>query len=396
MADSPPLAIIDWGINSYSGWGVNGLNLALSWLRDGSFLPVCASPMKAEHLDLSPLEWQRMAAVLRDSADLCRQFEAYADQDITVSVPLLRGLGNGLNSGRAAGNTLVTGKPTVGVCYLEHTALDAAALERAKPLAHIVAGSGFVQRVLEGAGIGPVTTVLQGIDPTHFHPGPRAGWFRDRFVIFSGGKPEFRKGQDLVLLAFRAFLQRHPEALLLTAWHSPWPQFARSLETNPAVAPPRFKEDGRFDPAGWAADNGIPADSIVDLGHVPNAAMARILREADVGLFPNRCEGGTNLVAMECMACGVPAILSANTGHLDLLGGEGHCLPLRRQGPVSHPAGAEGWGESDLEEMVEALEHVWRDRAAAAAIGAAGADLLAGLTWDRYAAGIAAILRQSP
>src|SRR3546814_1575573 len=58
--------------------------------------------------------------------------------------------------------------------------------------------------------------------------------------------------------------------------------------------------------------------------------MAPIVREMDAALFLSRCEGGTNLVAMECMACGVPTVLSANTGHLDLVG-SGVCIPLETQ-----------------------------------------------------------------
>ena len=44
--------------------------------------------------------------------------------------------------------------------------------------------------------------------------------------------------------------------------------------------------------------------------------MGAVMQEADVALFPNRCEGGNNLVALEAIASGVPTILSANTGHL--------------------------------------------------------------------------------
>jgi hypothetical protein len=56
-----------------------------------------------------------------------------------------------------------------------------------------------------------------------FRPRPKTGWHGDRFKIFSGGKLEFRKGQDLVLLAFRAFAHRHSDVLLGTAWSQPWP-----------------------------------------------------------------------------------------------------------------------------------------------------------------------------
>src|SRR5262249_55865660 len=178
--------------------------------------------------------------------------------------------------------------------------------------------------VLAQLSIDHVQTLLQGVDTTHFHPGPRAGLFGDRFVVFSGGKLERRKGQDLVVQAFCAFAQRRPDALLVTAWSSPWPQFARSLDQNPSLSPIPFRPDGQVDVIAWAQANGIPERQMLDLGRVPNADMPRILREIDVALFPNRAEGATNFVAMECMACGVPTILSANTGHLDLIR-DGNC-----------------------------------------------------------------------
>ena len=109
--------------------------------------------------------------------------------------------------------------------------------------------------------------------------------------------------------------------------------------------------------------------------------MPTILREMDAAIFPNRCEGGTNLVAMEAMACGVPTILSANSGHLDLLQ-DGTALALTDQSSIP---GVPGWRESNVEEIVAALETLYTDRARAAAIGAAGAKLLAGLTWAKTA-----------
>ena len=39
------------------------------------------------------------------------------------------------------------------------------------------------------------------------------------------------------------------------------------------------------------------------------------------------------------------------------------------------------WGESDVAEMVERLETVWRDRIAAAALGDRGARAMAKLSW---------------
>jgi glycosyltransferase involved in cell wall biosynthesis len=120
-----------------------------------------------------------------------------------------------------------------------------------------------------------------------------------------------------------------------------------------------------------------------------------VLREMDVALFPNRAEGGTNLVAMECMACGVPTILSANTGHLDLIE-DGNCYPLTQQAPVAgQGAGVgpvPGWGESDVEEILDALERAYRDRSDARRRGRKGAEKLQDLTWAATAAAMKSIV----
>jgi glycosyltransferase involved in cell wall biosynthesis len=141
-------------------------------------------------------------------------------------------------------------------------------------------------------------------------------------------------------------------------------------------------KDGIPDVEGWAAANGIKPEQFCNLGFVPNASMPTILREMDAALFSNRCEGGTNLVAMEAMACGVPTILSANSGHLDLLQ-DGAALALTDQRPIPSVS---GWRESSIEEILTALETLYTDRAKAREIGAAGAKLLAGLTWAKTAA----------
>jgi glycosyltransferase involved in cell wall biosynthesis len=105
----------------------------------------------------------------------------------------------------------------------------------------------------------------------------------------------------------------------------------------------------------------------------------------DLAVFPNRAEGGTNLVAMEAMACGVPTILSANTGHLDLMADPQRCWRLERQRVVAPVAGfavsTEGWGESDLDELIAAMESAWADRDAARARGLSGAQWMKTLSW---------------
>ena len=140
--------------------------------------------------------------------------------------------------------------------------------------------------------------------------------------------------------------------------------------------------------APWLMANGIEPEAVLDLGHQPHPVIAQVLREMDVAVFTNRCEGGTNLVAMEAMACGVPTILSANTGHLNLIGRD-TCFPLERQRPLSVATsafrGTTLWGESDPDEVVAMLERAYDDRAEAARRGAVGAQLLAQLPWAAQA-----------
>ena len=285
---------------------------------------------------------------------------------------------------------MMQGAKTVGIIFLEDTSVSPEGLARAASYPVIIAGSSWSRTVLESQGVRGVHTVLQGIDPTRFHPAPRLGTLAGRFVVFSGGKLEYRKGQDLVVQAFRAFAQRHADALLVTAWSSPWPEYAVTVNRNPDIVPIGLV-DGGIDPAAWTHANGIPASQVLHLGPIPNADMPGILREVDVGLFPNRGESGTNLVAMEAMACGVPCILSMNTGHLDLIGDGLRCLALGRQYALAE-SGCDGGGTSDVDEMVEVLEAVYQQRDAAAEIGWRGATFMAGLSWPKQIATLMAVV----
>ena len=282
---------------------------------------------------------------------------------------------------RSAGGVNLEGDRNIAVTFFENSNVTRDGVARAAYYDRIIAGSTWNREVLEAHGIRNVTTVLQGVDVTNFHPAPKSGFLSDRFVVFSGGKLEYRKGQDLVVQAFGIFAARHPDALLVTAWASPFPQCAPTINQNPDLVPLDLV-GGQIDAMAWTHANGIPVAQVVHLGPVPNAAMPRILREADLGLFPNRGEGGTNLVAMEAMACGVPCMLSMNTGHLDIVGDGGHCLALGQQDRVD-VEGCDGWGSSSVEEMVAVLEAVYSQRDAAAEIGRRGAAFMRQLSWSR-------------
>lgn len=375
---------IVWQIGSYSGWGVLGLHVARRMLAGGDLDPMPFYTLASvDRKTVDPVLFDRLTA---NGAAIKEAMDNRPDPDSPVrgNFPMLHGLGNGLT--QAPGAVTLSGAPDLAVVFLEDTNLDRATVERGRRFARIAAGAGWTAEVLRGAGLTQVDICPQGIDGSIFHAGPPRSHARDRFIVYSGGKLEFRKGQDITVAAFRRFHQRHPDALLVAGWFSPWPSLALGMGRSPHLDhAPRLDEQGKVNLADWLRDNGLPDGSFQVAPPVPNAAMGRLLRQADVALFPNRCEGGTNLVAMEAMACGVPTILSDNTGHRDLIA-DIPCRPLRRQtavAPEPDGMGTQGWGESDIDEIVEALESVYSDRAAAVATGdAAARRMQEAWTWD--------------
>ena len=380
MADLVGLA---WELTSITGWGVYGTNLTLELLRRGRPTPVLLK--QPARLELDPVRMGLLAPLVRQQELLVRQLrQGGRMQPGTVPFPVVKTLTSTFEP-MTAGRWFF-GKPDLGVIFFENTRFAAESLARARQYARVICGSSWNAAVLRGEGLDNVELVLQGVDPSLFHPAVRHKLARDRFVVFSGGKAEHRKGQDIVLAAFKRFHARHPEALLLTAWQSPWPDKAGDLARSPhGVGAPPVK-DGALDVAAWAVANGVPPGCVLDVGLVPNDRVARVLGQCDCAVFASRYESGTNLPAMEAMACGLPVVLSDNTGHKDLVD-DGRCYPLRRQTPVGHVPegwGSDGWGESDVDELLAALEAIHADRAEADRRGAAAAEWMRReLSWTR-------------
>jgi glycosyltransferase involved in cell wall biosynthesis len=388
--DMDQLVGINWQISTYTGWGNLGLNIALHLLRTKTALPV---PLHAPVMEVNPLDY----AVIEPMAALYRQVErmhalaghAGTATPVTVDFPIIHGLANDF-----AMPFKSVGSQNIGTMFFENTRFTAAGIEQARFYDVLITGSRFNYEIVRSLGFDNVHLCWQGIDPTVFHPAPKSGLLADRFVIFSGGSLGYRKGQDLVLAAFKIFRRRHPEALLLAAWHNViWPEASASITRGGHVATaPRLVTDRPLgvaqrwlDLTGWVVAEGVPPAAFIDAGVLPNQAFGPIMREADVALFPNRCEGGTNLVAMECLACGVPTILSRNTGHLDLIEHIA-CYPLTEQRPVQPLGpedGVEGWGESSVDEIVATLEEVYQHREAARERGRLAARQMEEWTWAR-------------
>lgn len=290
-------------------------------------------------------------------------------------------------------NPKIRGVRTVGYSFFEDNLLRPAWIDNARRHFDWVAtGSTWCTRLLEEHGLDKVSTVVQGVDHAIFFPGAAdKEYFRDRFVVFSGGKIELRKGQDIVIRAYKVLQDRHDDVMLVNSWYNPWPFSTHTMRSTKLIRfnPPESSASYVNSINDVLADNGIDVKRVVTLLPQPNRSMPRVYANADVGLFPNRCEGGTNLVLMEYMACGKPVVASNVTGHADVLTPHNALLiEARGTTELRNQAGEliATWPEPDLDQAVAQLEHAYQHRGQLAAIGERAGKDLASWTWGRTAA----------
>lgn len=373
---------LDWHAGDRFGWGIVGLNLFLQWANDATVRPLMGQPI--DRAVVGPCDPLRLAGAA-DAIERSNRFLAglQAGDRRPLDATVVAALGNGFETTGLERR----GTSNIGRCIFEDTALTGARQALARHDELLVAST-WNARLLEQATGRSAKVVFEGVDPSLFCPAPRSGMDGDRFHVFSGGKVEYRKGQDLVLMAFARFARTRKDAVLVTAWQSIWPHRSVGFRGRLA-APVELAAPGRLDIRRWAQRNGIDPDAVVDLGLVPNAFLPTILREMDVALQPSRAEACTNLPVKEAMACGVPVIAALNTGMHDLLNDD-NAIVLKKQTTIGGPQGAStvGWGESDVDEIVAALEFAYDHRAAARAIGLKSRQWLLdhGRTWRDHAA----------
>lgn len=380
---------IGWPVGQPCGWGTYGANLVYELAKRGIEPAIF---MLSPELRMTKAQLDTLRPAILKLAEWSGAAKAGG---LKLDFPLLLGLADDLAFFDLLSGA--RGRPMAGVPFFESAVISPENVTGAKRFDLIVAGSTWNAEVMVHHGIDHVRTCLQGVDLTLFKPGPGTGRFKDRFAIFSGGKLEYRKGQDLVVAAFKRFHARHTDALLVTAWHNLWPKIAAKITLSPYISgPPPVRDDGTLDVPAWLIANGLPERSFHDLGRLDNAATPPTLREVDLAVFPNRCEGGTNLVAMEAMACGIPVALSRNTGHLDLIRPD-NCYSLDLQLPMGALTGRkdlEGWGETPIDELVNVMEAAYADRQDAQRRGAAAAAFMQNWGWPEQVGRLVAALEE--
>lgn len=291
---------LGWRLGGRTGWQVCGTELAKALARMGVAVHV---PEGVDGPYLAPWDVQLLQPLLTRKPD---------PEAVRISP-----LGNDLLPEPKEGS--------VGLVFLENPVLTPEAVARGKRCEALLAGSTWVQSVLRDHGLAS-TVMLQGVDRALFCPGPKPPLLGEVKgpVIFSGGKLEYRKGQDRVIRAFKSLLEREPGAILLTCWGNGW-KFSLDTIGEAWLGVPRSTDS--MDLTVWLAGLGIPAANQCHLSSLPHHTLPYYLRLADQAWFPNRCEGGTNLPAMECLAMGMPTWLSPGHGHDDLRGMGAEWLP---------------------------------------------------------------------
>ena len=377
--------LLNWQANNTFGWGLLGVGIGLHWAGDPEIQALMGMPMGPNDFHATdPIR----ALALQQMAPASNQFVAeLARGDVDLRhrrILLVDGMGNGFMRATPERH----GFRNVGRCIFEDTRIGDLTARLAK-YDDLLCASHWNAGLLRAAVSTPVTMIHEGIDHSQFFPGPRSGLLNPgRFYVFSGGKIEFRKAHDLVLLAFREFAARHDDAVLVGSWHSPWPKLAAGFRGN-LTAPLGYNAEGGLDIPRWVAENGIPLRQFIELPRTPNPLMPAVLREMDCAIQVSRCEPCTNLPAMEAMACGVPVVLADNTGMRDLVDAD-NCLPLRSQRDVTADCGTDGWGESHVDEIVAALETLYTDSSRRKRIGARGAEWIVERrrTWRDHASAL--------
>jgi glycosyltransferase involved in cell wall biosynthesis len=260
----------------------------------------------------------------------------------------------------------LAGSRRIGLNFADRNFSDELKQKAKKYYDVIVAGSEWSRRLLEDYGI-QSQVIHQGVDPDIFNINRREKkYFKDDFLVFSGGKFEDRKGQDVSIKAYKVLQDKHPDVKLVCAW-------ANMYTSNHG--------------GGLLQESKIDLKRVIPIPSSMNYCMADVYQNTDVGIFPSRCEAGTNLVLMEYMACGKPPIATVGTGQGDIVSNNNG---LVIESGVCHLRHQDGqllsiWEEPKLDSIVAQLEYAYENRSKIKKIGIEAAKTMSKKTWSHMA-----------
>ena len=246
------------------------------------------------------------------------------------------------------------GSKNVGYMFYEDKSIAKDIVEGLKSYDVITTGSEWNSEVVRNHGFDNVVTIHQGVDCEIFKPMDSV-FFKDKFVIFSGGKLEHRKGQDIVAYCVGKMQKKYDDVYLLASW------------TN------LFDDENIHKNNINSMKGYLLSDKTMLIDMSLQKDVVRHIAETSIGLFPNRSEGGTNLVMMEYMACGKPVIANNYRGQKDVLSSDYAYL-------------VSGKTDDDLiDEVMDALEFAYHARDMMKEKGVKAREAMQKLTWEKTA-----------
>jgi glycosyltransferase involved in cell wall biosynthesis len=347
--------------NSVTGWGLCATNLSKELLRHEKIRYVSNEILN----DAAPKE------ALDAAFFKTIQYSDFEFLKTQKQYPVVQALQHDLSEYMGT----LSGSVKIGICFSDRK-IPKELVKNAKSFNHIVAGSKWSQNLLKEQGVDSVV-IYQGIDPKLFNISRKEkNLFKDDFVVFSGCKFEQRKGQDVFIKAYKIFQDKYPETRLITSWYNPY-----------------TKDTGE----NILVQNGIDMRRATCLPLVLNACLPAVYQNTDVGVFPSRCEAGTNLVMTEYMACGKPVIATIGTGQGDLVDettgfiikSSGGCNLYENNECVSV------WEEPCVESILQNLEFVYANPSKVKKIAKKGSDLVSKLTWRFMAENLLELVKKA-
>lgn len=171
---------------------------------------------------------------------------------------------------------------------------------------YVLSPSTFVTNTFLARGFKPeqILKNIYPVDLTCFAPPPQPRPKDRPLTIISTGSLSLRKGTPYMLEAFRLVHRRHPSARFL---------LSRLVGDSVTSILPKYRDL----PIDWSPG-------------LPHAQLAERLRSADIFVLPS-IEEGLVRTAIEAMACGLPVVLTPNTGANDFVqpGVNGEIVPIR-------------------------------------------------------------------
>ena len=377
--------LIDWPLTPYTGWGSYGIQLAQALIaRNQIRVVVSCKADRSPHCD--PIWLLQLDAIEEFSKQLINQIIEEPNIVLKTNSKIAMGpIGNLVPPLR------IYAEHQVGVAFFERSTVNEEFKRGLAKYSLIITGSNWNQKILRNNGINHAEMIHQGVDRSKFNSIQIPRILNRPFVIFAGGKLEARKGQDIIIEAFKRFNKYCPNSILIAGWGNLGNVGLHTISRSKYVTDSPKNGDAKSI-FKWLIKNDMSQSNLMVPEIIANSHLPNIMKQADVAVFTSRCEGGTNLMAMETLACGIPTLISANTGHLDLIEmGMAHLIAVGSEGIGKVPAlitadyggdEAAEWGETNPDELVECWLRLWKEKEVWREKGVIGAKQIDAMSWQ--------------